>query len=514
MDFPDLSIAAKLFAQISGKEDDSAQGASQQGGTAQVQGAFGVKEGSNLIEAGFSFFQGLLSQKDGAATTELYHPASAAGSAQSCAGYAPAGDPGPTYQGPHETFKLDSDKMIDWIPSDPRLSSYLANRARFDFGGGSGSIGRHSFTKENFAEYVKNELRNNPTFRAAFEADFGVKVDLGVQTKDNEIAVYRPGNAVATPVPAQQGSSSDPAVGAPAPAQQGSASAPAASSCRPPPGSSTDPFGRGCGTAPAPDASGDASTHLDPNIGDYRDCLQTLLQNWEVFDTAVGTRDEYLTKDNLRAIKDNPAASQVLKQAATFLLSHPEYFNRLEMAAGVGGKDGIVGKGDVVGDLTRVNGEIAMYGLPSNSGSSSAGASTAADPAKDVGAASQAADDSATDATAAAQTASGAAQSSDSSAMTGLGGGGLSTGASQGLDGRLEKILERGLGSMDGQLEGLLREIETGKDASGNAVKPEVAQFRLQSLMQRRTAIFTMLSTLSEKFNEMAKTAIGNMGRA
>ena len=96
--------------------------------------------------------------------------------------------------------------------------------------------------------------------------------------------------------------------------------------------------------------------------------LHVLDQNWATFDSAAGARDQYLRREDLQAILNNPNASSMLKDAARFLLQHPEYFNRLEMAAGVGGKDGIVGHGDVKAELNAARKEAATYGREVESG--------------------------------------------------------------------------------------------------------------------------------------------------
>ena len=52
-----------------------------------------------------------------------------------------------------------------------------------------------------------------------------------------------------------------------------------------------------------------------------------------------------------------------------------------------------------------------------------------------------------------------------------------------------------------------------GKDAKLETTFQEL-NLRLQKLMEKRKQMFDLMSTLSSKFNEMAKVAIQNMGRA
>lgn len=254
------------------------------------------------------------------------------------------------------------------------------------------------------------------------------------------------------------------------------------------------PPGRPCG----PEHSASAvpgGSHLDPNIHGYRDCLETLLQNWEVFDTAVGVRDEYIRRENLIAICNNPAASSRLKAAAWFLLQHPEYFSRLEMAAGVGGRDGIIGKGDVVGDLARVKGEIAQYGVAPPP------FQVAKPPAPPPGSTS--------------------------------GSGGASRGLSDilsdptlSIEEKIELILQRVCERTDEELLATMRELDAlsskkadlkdPNDGESQKIQRSIEQLnlRIQKLVERRRAMFDLMSNMSQKFNEMARTAIQNMARA
>ena len=59
------------------------------------------------------------------------------------------------------------------------------------------------------------------------------------------------------------------------------------------------------------------------------------------------------------------------------------------------------------------------------------------------------------------------------------------------------------------------------KDSKGSAAAEakasrgvEQLQLKLQKLMERRKQTFDLMSNISEKFNEMAKTAIQNLGRS
>ena len=236
-------------------------------------------------------------------------------------------------------------------------------------------------------------------------------------------------------------------------------------------------------------AQSSGSSHLDPNITGYQECLNTLLENWEVFDTAMGTKDCLITKENLEAISNFPNASAELKKAAQFLAQHQEYFNRLEMACGVGGKDGIISQGDVAADLEKVKKEIVAYGPPS------AAATTDASSTPEAGST-----------TCAAQT------STDAQDIVAGGAGGSNpltnpfTDSSLGIEDRIRTALERAMSSLDGKIEALAAAM------GDNPSQKQMSDF--QQLIERRTRMYTLMSDISAKFNEMSKTAIQNMARA
>jgi hypothetical protein len=102
--------------------------------------------------------------------------------------------------------------------------------------------------------------------------------------------------------------------------------------------------------------------NLDPNICAYQDSLRTLQANFSTFDTASGVRDGRVGRDDLRAILDNPNASERLKTAARFLMDHDEYWNRLDASAAGGAKNGVVTRSDLGSELNKVGAEIRQDG--------------------------------------------------------------------------------------------------------------------------------------------------------
>ena len=77
--------------------------------------------------------------------------------------------------------------------------------------------------------------------------------------------------------------------------------------------------------------------------------VATVKENFDLLDTAagIGGKDGLIGVVDLEAITKTPAAPSHLKEAAQFLLNNPAYRNQLDVAAGIGKVDGLIGKVDV-----------------------------------------------------------------------------------------------------------------------------------------------------------------------
>ncbi|MFP2911806.1 hypothetical protein ACLESD_43650, partial [Pyxidicoccus sp. 3LFB2] len=236
-------------------------------------------------------------------------------------------------------------------------------------------------------------------------------------------------------------------------------------------------------TTPAPPPSGGT---LDPDFREYRDALSVLSQNWDTFDSAVGAKDNLLTRDNLAAILNSPAASSTLKRAAQFFKDHPEYYDRLEMAAGTGGRDGIVGRPDVTAALRQADSVLGASGpQPSTGGGRPVGGS-------------------------------------------GTSVKGILDNPNMSVEDKIQSILMSISQNTDDELLGVLNEMADSRDkratlGTSDADKKTAAkldssmqelELRLQKLMEKRKAMFDLMSNMSSKFHEMAKTAISNLRSA
>ena len=231
-----------------------------------------------------------------------------------------------------------------------------------------------------------------------------------------------------------------------------------------------------------------APSPLDPDFHEYHDALRVLSANWDTFDTAVGARDNVLTRDNLDAILNSPGASSTLKRAAQFFKDHPAYYDRLEMAAGVGPRDGIVGRPDVTAALRQADAAQASSGTQPARG---AGGS------RPVGG-----------------TSSNVRSIVDNPNMS--------------IEDKIQAILMSISSDTDEEILDVMEQMANVRDqraslGNGEADRKAGAklessmqelELRLQRLVEKRKAMFDLMSNMSSKFHEMAKTAISNLRSA
>lgn len=246
-------------------------------------------------------------------------------------------------------------------------------------------------------------------------------------------------------------------------------------------GTWSPPGGTGGG---APDVNTGVPYPLDPDLAGYRDCLQILQSNFDTFDAAVGARDNCFSRDGLQAISVDPNASPLLKRATGFLLDHPEYYNRLDMAAGLGGPDRVIGRMDVNAELGRVEAQMGACAAPPPSGCFGGG--------------------------------------HPSSSAGGL--RNIVCNPDMNIEDKIEAVLQHVTQSTDSELEDVMGQMSALQDQRAGTKDPakarkldqsyEQLQLRLQRCIERRQQMFQLMSNVSEKFNEMAKVAIQNMARA
>ncbi len=271
------------------------------------------------------------------------------------------------------------------------------------------------------------------------------------------------------------------------PGSGGTPTPPPATGGRPGGGTSTPPpatgGSSGGGSVPGADRTPPStSSAVDPDLREYHDVLRILDANWDTFDTAAGVKDNRFTRDSLDAILGSPAASSTLKRAAQFLKDHPAYFDRLEMAAGIGTRDGIVGRPDVTAALRQADAE---RGAPASGGGRGTGSAS-----------------------------SNVRSIVDNPNMS--------------IEDKIQAILMSISSDTDEEILDVMEQMAnvreqraslgTGESDRKAGAKLESSmqelELRLQRLVEKRKAMFDLMSNMSSKFHEMAKTAISNLRSA
>jgi hypothetical protein len=260
-------------------------------------------------------------------------------------------------------------------------------------------------------------------------------------------------------------------------------------------------------------------SHLDPKMNDYFDALQTLEQNFRTLDATDGKLDGSLSKADLQRISGDQRVSPELRKAARFLTENPGYFERLDTSSALGisvlgmvndmRNDDRVTLGNVRNELNKVKADFAQYGQPGRVGSSSPSAPSS--PGSSVG--NQ-------------PPVSGTPPSSGG--RPGSSARDIINNPNMSLEEKIDAILMSLTEKMDGEILQTMDDLTAAQDKQAgikNGKGDEKAlsdsqrdidriNMRLQKLIEKRKTMFEMMSTLSMKFNEMAKTALSNMRSA
>ncbi|HEX5746003.1 MAG TPA: hypothetical protein VFZ09_07150 [Archangium sp.] len=251
-------------------------------------------------------------------------------------------------------------------------------------------------------------------------------------------------------------------------------------------------------SGPARACGGTQGSHLDPKMNDYFHALQTLQQNFRYLDATDGKLDGNLSRGDLQRIAQDARVSPELRQAARFLVDNPGYFERLETSGGVHSQgqifrdmnnDDRVSLSNIQNEIFKVKADFAQYGRPAGTGC----------------------------------VPSGSTGGTASSSMRGI-----INDPSMSLEEKIEAILMSLTEKMDGEILQVMDQLAAAQDKqagikNGKGDEKALADsqrdierlnLRLQKLVEKRKMMFEMMSTLSMKFNEMAKTALSNMRSA
>jgi hypothetical protein len=264
---------------------------------------------------------------------------------------------------------------------------------------------------------------------------------------------------------------------------------------------------------PAPTPGAILPPLIAPWLGEARmeEAVEQLHQHFDLLDTAagIGGRDGVIARCDLEAAAKNPGLDPKLREACQFLLDNPAAFNQL--SANVGAADGFIRRDDL-----NAHASAPAAPLPAPTPGNAPVTSTSA-PVSSTGAPGGASEP-------------GGARRSDRFK-------GLSP------EQIVQLLMLEMLNGIDEEMVNAADELAAAQEANIAAAKnPEAyktegssdgkakadaagakqkaataenrATMRLQDLVQKRQAMFQMLSNFQTVTHEMAKAAIQNMGRA
>lgn len=313
-------------------------------------------------------------------------------------------------------------------------------------------------------------------------------------------------------------------------------------------------------------ARAEGRSHLDPEVLGYLEALRTVEQNFGWFERMSSTRDGTLSLGDLRGVAGNPQASPELRKAAQFLVDNPGYFERLDGSLCVGGPVGEAMRnlvdddrfnlGSVRSEIFRVMEDLERYGRPERTGGKPAvqekeevrsrtpepesdkevkqtGGKKEVREAKEARETKEAKE---TRETKEAEEAEGperkrrAPSSSQRKPAKGKEPKGkdlindprlsieekvqaMLMALTKEVDGELLKVMEE-LSAAQGERAGMATQKGKEKELADKDRNIEFLHLRLQKLVERRKAMFDLMSNMSAKFNEMAKTALSNLRSA
>jgi hypothetical protein len=206
--------------------------------------------------------------------------------------------------------------------------------------------------------------------------------------------------------------------------------------------------------------------------------------------------------------------SPELRTAARFLVDNPGYFERLDSRVNLfnsslgqlvnnARNDDRITLDNVRGELNAVKADFARYGRPGSAGTPAPSTTPPGSP-------------------------TGSAPPGSSGGTAGSSMRGIINDPNMSLEEKIEAILMALTEKMDGEILQTMDDLAAAQDKQAsikNGKGDEKAlsdsqrdidriNLRLQKLVEKRKTMFEMMSTLSMKFNEMAKTALSNMRSA
>ena len=231
----------------------------------------------------------------------------------------------------------------------------------------------------------------------------------------------------------------------------------------------------------------------------WASAIQSLKKYFDLLDTAagIGGKDGLIGRNDLEAAAKNPGLPAELRNACKFLLANPAAFNQLDVAAGIGSCDGLIGKCDVDAALaalpkTATSGQSSSTNATSSSSSQASGSTGSASSSTSSGTGTSGTSSSTSSGTGTSSTSSVATQPA-SNPFANMG---------------AEEIIDSIVHSLDANIDKLASQL---KGETNDRTISEIQQ-QIEKLVAQRTEMFTLLSNLLKAEHDMSMSAIRNIG--
>ncbi|MGC4122490.1 MAG: hypothetical protein QM765_49515 [Myxococcales bacterium] len=232
----------------------------------------------------------------------------------------------------------------------------------------------------------------------------------------------------------------------------------------------------------------------------WASALDNVNKYYDLLDTAagVGGKDGLIGRCDLEAALRNPSLPAELKQACAFLLANPAAFNQLEVSAGIGKVDGLIGKCDV---------EAALKALPKKTEPAKANGTDPKNGASTTGTGGSAKTGTSGSTTPTTTTTTTAPKDEAKTTST------EATQAKVAVDAHyqdmsIEEILWEIMGDINGDINEVANKMKNVAKDSEDFAK---LQQKLQTLSDRRKQMYTLISNIEANEHAMSMTAINNI---
>lgn len=286
------------------------------------------------------------------------------------------------------------------------------------------------------------------------------------------------------------------------------------------------------------DSAGARSSSLAAELAAYERALQTFDQHYTTFSSRLD-RDAFISLAELRALADGKNTSPELREAARFMLDHPEYHARLLAAVPPlfgWEKDDRFGKLELFNELEMVRRERQALGASRPRGPRADCPTDPRVPIPQVPTPSPTPPTTGTpptDESPSCEAPSDPPLTCEAPSTRSNGISDILGDARLSVEEKLKRVMMLLTNQIDDELIDVMAEMDgatakradvTAKGASATAddkaalkrqeTDQQFLQLRLQELIERRKAMFELMSNLSASFHAMSRVAISNLGRA